>query len=372
MSAPSGPMRVASWLVHSSGGFCEWLASIESRTANDSIAAVAVHAPVFVAGLARSGSTILLEALASTSSFASLRYCDYPAVWFPWWWTHLRSRLPLPKPAPEQRAHRDRIAVTPESPEAFDEVFWMHFFAGRHEAGTDQRLDAAITNPRFEAFYTLQIRKLLAARGRARYLCKGNYNLARLAYLKRLFPDARFVIPVRNPLAHVSSLIKQHRLFCELTRASPSVSSHLERTGHFEFGPQRRAECLGDVAEAQRITRDFARGDDASGYARQWAMSYGAALDELQRMPELAAASLLLRYEDLCSDPMATLQRLATHCQLDDASEQALVDSWSARLSAPDYYQPAVGAEQHAQIESICGPTAARLGYVASAGRDGD
>jgi hypothetical protein len=157
-------------------------------------------------------------------------------------------------------------------------------------------------------------------------------------------------------------LIKQHRLFCELARTSPSVASHLARTGHFEFGPQRRSECLGDAVEAQRIAQDFARGEDASGYARQWAMSYGSALDELQRNPKLAAASLLLRYEDLCSDPEAMLRVLAGHCRLDEESTQALVESWSTRLSAPDYYQSTLNAEQQALIESICAPTAARLG----------
>ena len=50
-----------------------------------------------------------------------------------------------------------------------------------------------------EAFYRDHIRKLLWLRGGRRYLSKGNYNTTRIAYLARLFPDARFIVPVRDP-----------------------------------------------------------------------------------------------------------------------------------------------------------------------------
>ncbi len=361
-------MRLAGWLVHASGGLCERLAALETRVADEHIAGIEVRSPVFIAGLARSGSTILLEALASLQTFASLRYCDYPVVWFPWWWNQLRERLPLPTVPPQQRAHRDRIAVTPESPEAFDEVFWMHFFAGRHDPGLDQRLGAATSNPRFEAFYPQQIRKLLAARGRSRYLSKGNYNLARLPYLLSLFPGARFVVPVREPVAHVASLIKQHRLFCELSQASSSVAAHLARTGHFEFGPQRRVECLGDLAEAAATAADFSGGDDVSGYARQWSSSYGSLLEQLHGSPPLASATLLLRYEQLCAEPQASLQQIAEHCLLDDQAAQSLISDWAGQLATPTYYQAAFDAPQRQRIMAICGPTARDLGYPATPG----
>lgn len=361
-------MRLLGSLVHATGRFCERLAALETRVADEHIAGVEVRAPIFIAGVARSGSTILLEALASLQSFASLRYCDYPAVWFPWWWQQLRERLPLPKPTPQQRAHRDRIAVTPESPEAYDEIFWMHFFEGRHDPSLDQRLGHATSNARFEAFYPLQIRKLLAARGRPRYLSKGNYNLARLPYLLSLFPDARFVVPVREPAAHVASLIKQHRLFCKLSEGSRSVAAHLARTGHFEFGPQRRVECLGDPAEAAAIAADFCSGDDVAGYARQWSSSYGSLLEQLQGSPELSDATLLVRYEQLCAEPGETLQRIAEHCRLDAQASLSLITTWAGQLAAPGYYQTSFDSHEQQRITAICAATAARLGYSTTSG----
>jgi hypothetical protein len=366
---PSLSLRAGGWLMHVASGLCESLARLESRVAADAIAPIKVRQPVFVAGLARSGSTILLEALASCPPFASLRYCDYPPVWFPYWWSQLRARLPLPAATPEERAHGDGIVVTPESPEAFDEVFWMHFFPDRHMPSVDQRLAADTENPRFADFYRLQIRKLLAARGKPRYLCKGNYNLARLPYLLKLFPDARFVVPIRAPEGHVASLIKQHRLFAQLGAQSPSVAAHLARTGHFEFGPQRRAECAGDPAEAARIEADFATDCDVSGYARQWAMSYGALAEALASDAQLAQATLLLRFEDLCREPVESLQRLARHVDLNVADESALIAHWAPRLRMPDYYSTTFSAEEQTLIARHCAAAAARFGYPAAADR---
>lgn len=252
-----------------------WLGDLETRALGHELRAQRIERPVFVCGLARSGTTLLLEALAAAPEFTTHRYSDYPLLWTPYWWNWLRARLPLPAQTPVERAHRDRLAVTANSPEAFEEVFWMHFFPGRHEASVDQILDATCDNAAFAAFYAAHIRKLLAVRGARRYLAKGNYNLTRIGYLRHLFPDARFVIAVREPRAHVASLLKQDRLFGEWARTDPAIATHLARSGHFEFGPHKRAVHVGDAAQAAAIQACFASDRVVEGYARQWASSYG-------------------------------------------------------------------------------------------------
>ena len=108
-----------------------------------------------------------------------------------------------------ERAHKDRIMVTPSSPEALEEPYWMYFFKGLHQSGKSALLDGSTVNPEFERFYLSNIPKILMLRGGERYLSKGNYNVTRLKYLLKLFPDSRFVIPVRNPVSHIASLMKQ-------------------------------------------------------------------------------------------------------------------------------------------------------------------
>ena len=161
------------------------------------------------------------------------------------------SRRTLPTPAPPaERAHKDRILVTPDSPEAMEEVLWMRFFPEAHETGKDQVLTDATSNPAFERFYKDHLKKILLVRGGRRYLSKGNYNLTRFAYLLKLFPDARFIVPVRDPRWHIASLIKQHRLFCDEERRDPRILQHMRRAGHFEFGLDRRAINVGDPVES--------------------------------------------------------------------------------------------------------------------------
>ena len=80
---------------------------------------------IFITGLARAGTTILLNALYKSNIFASLSYADMPFVLAPNLWSKIsfiKKDLDL-----KERAHGDGIKVSKESPEAFEEVFWKTF-----------------------------------------------------------------------------------------------------------------------------------------------------------------------------------------------------------------------------------------------------
>ena len=62
------------------------LGNLETRVLADEIAPVAIEAPVYVSGLARAGTTIALEILASHQDVATHLYRDCPPVFTPWWW----------------------------------------------------------------------------------------------------------------------------------------------------------------------------------------------------------------------------------------------------------------------------------------------
>src|SRR3546814_11516245 len=105
------------------------------------------------------------------------------------------------------------------------------------------------------------MRKLLWVRRRPRYLSKANYNVTRMEYLLKLFPDARFVLPLRDPAAHIASLMKQQRLFCEGERRHPAALEHMRRIGHFAFGLDRRPINVGDGAIGE-VLQAFESGDE--------------------------------------------------------------------------------------------------------------
>src|SRR5262245_43245271 len=226
-------MKVAGWmdrlgaLVERSPRFWLRLGDWESRLDPAGNAGAAIDSPIHICGLARSGSTILLELLARHSHVATHRYRDFPLVLTPKIWNWFIDRAASRPQPPRERAHADGIDVTPESPEAFEEMIWMAFFPQLHDPARCALLDRRTSNPEFAAFYRDHILKLLQLRGGRRYLAKGNYNITRLGYLQALFPGARFLIPVRDPVWHIASLMKQHALFCNAERADPRVLRHM-------------------------------------------------------------------------------------------------------------------------------------------------
>jgi hypothetical protein len=277
--------------------------------------------------------------------------------------------MPLASERPAERAHADGIFVTSESPEAFEEPVWMAFFEGLHDPRKPIPIDGSTSNPAFEAFFRDHLRKLLFLRGGRRYLAKANYNLARLPYLRRLFPDARFVLPIRDPVRHVASLAKQHRRFCAAERRHPRAARHLARAGHFEFGLGRRPVAGLDRDAAAEIERLWASGQEAEGWALQWAEAYGGLARALDADAALARASCLVRHEDLVAAPAATMERIIRHCGL--APAPSIVAAAAARLRFPAYYRPEFTPAELAAIRRRSATVAARFGYdrAADAGR---
>lgn len=347
--------------IDRTAGFWQKLGDLESSAHREQLDAIRIDRPFYVAGIARSGSTILLELLAGRQGVATHRYRDFPPIYTPLFWNRAFAQVYRSDAPPAERAHKDRILVTPDSPEAMEEVLWMRFFPRAHDEGTSQVLDATTDNPAFERFYVDHLKKILLVRGGQRYLSKANYNLTRFAYLLKLFPDARFIVPVRDPRWHIASLMKQHRLFEAEERRDPRILKHMQRAGHYEFGLNRRVINVGDMPAAQSIAALWRDGQEVRGWARYWAMLYGFVIAQQERDPAVRQASLIVRYEDLCDRAEATLAAAFAHAGLELAPGEAA--TMAQRLSQPGYYQPGFSAEDEAIIAEETGPVAAALGY---------
>lgn len=207
--------------------------------------------PIFVTGLARSGSTIVLEILNQHPATKSFSYQDFPFVHIPWFWSKFLTFTPRSHQLVE-RAHKDRIMITPESPEAMEEMIWMHFFPRLHDENVSHLKNPHFDNEEFKRYYTSTIKKILLSYQAERYLSKGNYNVTRVGYILDMFPDARIIIPIRHPVSHIKSLIKQHELFVTAQKKDHKVLEHLQRVGHFEFGLGRKAVNTGHIEDSQK------------------------------------------------------------------------------------------------------------------------
>jgi len=341
------------------------LGDLETRFLSDTLEDISIRSPIYVAGVARSGSTLLLEILNRVPQVATHQYQDYPFIYTPFWWhSYLRMVPGKADETPQERAHKDRIFITPQSPEAMEEILWMSFFAHIHDDRSDQVLDGSTRCPAFEDFYRAHIKKLLAVRHGRRYASKGNYNLTRLAYLRRTFPDARFVVPIREPRAHVASLVKQHRLFVKGERDNPKALAHMQRLGHYEFGLDRRVINVGDPELARWIRSAWDEGRDVEGYARLWSSVYGFVHRQLAEDPALREQTLILRYEDLCQDPARALTALMGHTGLREAAPE-IVAYYRDKISPPTYYDPGFGPRELETLDTITRETATLFGYGA-------
>jgi hypothetical protein len=359
--------RVHRW-THWLGGLIErtaglWVAlgNLETRQLAERLRDVAIDRPIYVCSLARAGTTLLLEFLARHEGVVSHQGRDYPSLFTPAWWTEHVARQPRRAPEPVERAQGDGIVVTPESPEALEEILWMRFFPSAHDPAVSHLLDRATAQPAFERFYADHLRKLLWARNGRRYVAKNNYHLTRLAYLRRIWPDARFVIPVRHPVSHVASLLRQHRRFCQGVAEEPRAAAHLRRTGHFEFGPDFRPINVGDSPAAAEIARLVAS-DPVRGFARYWAQLFRFLTASTAADEALGQAALVLRFEDLCSAPRRTLERIEAHVGL--APDVALLREYADRIRLPSYYDRGLDEAEQATIWQECENTAAELGYT--------
>jgi hypothetical protein len=348
-------------LVSRNPRFWKWLGNVETSFLSDDLQQKPINTPIYICGLARSGSTILLEILASHADVATHRYIDFPPVYTPYFWNLLQRMMPRANPDPVERTHQDGMMVTADSPEAMEEILWMKFFPGAHDPSKLDILDEGTDRPDFETFYADHIRKILRIRNGTRYAAKGNYNIARIVYLQKLFPDARFVVPVRRPVAHIASMQKQQILFCKGESANPKMLKHLQRVGHFEFGLDRRPINVGNSDVVREIIELWKNGEEIRGWARYWAYVYGYLADLLETSQLTRSSIKVLKYEDLCEAAGDTISSLLSHCQLED--DGRLTREFAKRVHYPDYYEATFTPEEIATIDEETHRVAARFGY---------
>jgi len=342
------------------------MGNLETSVLSDELENIKIQKPVYVSGLARSGTTILTEMLEKHPDLTSHHYSDFPNIWTPYWRNYLLQKTRKGELVAGERAHKDRIKITNDSPEAVEEVLWSYFFPQCHAPARDNTLGKETSNPSFESFYAGHIQKLLLVRESPRYLAKGNYNLSRFLYILKMFPDARFLIPYRNPVNHIASLIKQHKFFLKADAENPRVARQLALSGHYEFGPGRSAVHLGDDKQHQAITDAWADGREVEGWALYWAASYQFLLDQARSHEGFAQASLFISYEELCGHSEEVIDSITDHCALAADVFSDVRAHYCEHLSMPEYYQPDFSTEELDIIQRICEPVVSELSDINS------
>ena len=194
-------------------------------------------AHVFVAGLARSGTTLLMRMLHDTGAFGSLTYRDMPLVMAPNLWRGMAGSIQKSM-ARRERAHGDGLEVDYDSPEALEEVFWRTF-CGPAYIGDNELHPMAADDDVIEEF-RIYVGLILKRHSRARYLSKNNNSILRLSSILKAFPKATILIPFRDPVDQALSLHRQHEHFKKIHADDAFSQRYMNWLVHHEFGGDHR------------------------------------------------------------------------------------------------------------------------------------
>jgi hypothetical protein len=254
--------------------------------------------PIFISGLARSGTTILLQYLYETGLFSSLTYLDMPFVLMPNTW----KRISYKKPSSEysERAHGDGIMIGFDSPEAFEEVFWR-IFCGESYIESD-RLKVHEPDEVILGKFKDYVGNILVNSSGRRYLSKNNNNVLRFAGLSHAFPNSHIIIPFRDPLQQAISLLDQHLHFSKIQEDDKFSLDYMNWLGHFEFGLNQKPFFLNDEKTFEKMAHYDKT--DINFWLVNWKNYYQYVNDQPIHN------SLFFCYERFCMAPSLVLDRL--------------------------------------------------------------
>jgi hypothetical protein len=256
---------------------------------------------VFISGLARAGTTVLMREFYASGQFRSLTYRDMPFVLMPGLWKRLFGRFHT-HGAARERAHGDGIEVDFDSPEAFEEVFWRTFSGDEYifEGGLRPYTADQETISLFRSY----IANVIASAdhpSQVRYLSKNNNNILRLAAIRSAFPDAVIIIPFRSPGQQALSLLQQHQKFSAGNEADAFTVNYMKWLGHYEFGAGHRPFRF---ADAPARPGAHYPATDVNYWLGTWIDSY----EELLRTAP--AGAVFVSFERLCAEPEIIMPKL--------------------------------------------------------------
>ena len=224
---------------------------------------------IFITGLPRSGTTILLEFLYKTNKFASFTYNDMPFILSPNLFSKFNRRQ---NSELKERMHKDNIKFNLQSPEAFDDIFFQTF--------SNQEIQENL-----KTFISLILKKY----DKKFYLSKNNNNYKRIELIQSIFPRSKFVVPFRNPLQQANSLLSQHQHFCRLQKKDKFILQYMNYLGHFEFGLNHRY---------WNSPKNFSDKLSLNYWLEQWMLFY----DNLSNKFSKSSSIIFISYEEICNN----------------------------------------------------------------------
>ena len=242
---------------------------------------------LFITGLARSGTTSALNCFYKSSNFASLTYDDMPFLLCPN--LALKFKIFFKKKIIKllERAHKDKILIDSNSPEALEEFFWKKEIKNKY-VEKSFLLKNNLSNSNINEFKKY-VELILTRYNKKIYLSKNNNNILRISDLVNEIKNSIFLIFFREPIHQSTSLLNQHIIFSKLHKKNKFVLKYMNYLGHYEFGENTKRFDIGKY--------EYSDPFDINYWLEIWVNYYRYVVNNLQK--ERVA---FICYEDLAKN----------------------------------------------------------------------
>ena len=317
--------RLLHWLAFSSPSIQLTAADIEKSVLSSSYAGFAAEKPIFITSLPRAGTTLMLEVLHRFPSLATHTYRDMPFLMAPILWSRLSSTFRKQAETIE-RAHGDGMQFGYDSPEAFEEILWRAFWPEKYSDSAIFLSHADDIKDEASQFLSEHMKKIISLRrpdrvAEGRYISKNNGNIARVELIDRMFPDAMILVPVRSPLEHAASLLRQHQNFIQMHQEESFIRRYMADLGHYEFGELHRPI---DFPGIDKLL-DNRNPMEIDYWLAYWIAAFEYLLTQCDKL-------IPISYEALCANGQHGLAQICAQLEI---PEEGMLDTIASIFRAP-------------------------------------
>ena len=246
---------------------------------------------LIVSGLARSGTTNLMNSLHGSGSFTSLSYSNMPFLLSPRAWRKLYRPKSIKK---AERSHGDGVLIDMRSNEALEEYFFKSIYQDSF-IGSKNLIKHSLSDQDYQLYVDYQ--GLICPEPEKFYLSKNNNMLLRYDSLRQLNKEFVFLVLFRDPLSHAYSLMQMHKKFCTQQGNDPFIEDYMNWLGHHEFGLNQKPFKFHDqIPEGNKNELDY------------WLLSWINYYDYASLIAD--HNTYFICYETYCLDPNIILDKV--------------------------------------------------------------
>ncbi|GAB4277832.1 MAG: hypothetical protein Kow0068_01140 [Marinilabiliales bacterium] len=241
---------------------------------------------VIVSGLARAGTTSLMNDLAKINNFVSLSYANMPFLLCPNLW----AKIYKPKSKKlKERSHKDGIMIGYDSNEALEEFF---FKVKANDAYIDDEFlsEYEISEEDYNDY--LEYQTIIKLDDNKIYLAKNNNFILRYKSVRNFNDEFIMLILFRDPLTHASSLMEKHFDYIKLQEEDPFVLEYMNWLGHHEFGKNQKPFLLNNSKSDFSVDKT-----NLDYWLKLWINYYKNIL------PVNHPNTILINYDEYCNQP---------------------------------------------------------------------